>query len=274
MSTPTGLFRKTPLLDTYYFADLAADILKDPHRSGAEWSDFIADLAEESYSENYSKYTTMHRFLREMISRSLYDRDFATVTDERTPAYIVFKNCIPFESERMKLGVELALRAYGVDYVEFEGWGTGGPIDMDAFFHWYQELQLSQAYEDMLRLLTDEVFTVVFTDKRTLFSLNYWLAQKHEWAGRAATARRRPPSWARRAVFFRDRGRCARCGTDLSGLLSLEGNPVFDHVVPLIATGPNDVTNLQLLCSRSNGLKGTSLEVPVQSYELWFEPDD
>ena len=164
MSTPTGLFRKTALLDTYYFADLAADVLKDPYQSGSEWSDFISDLAEDSYDENYPKHTTMHRFLSEMVSRSLYDRDFATITNERTPAYIASQNRSSFESDRLKLGVERALRAYGVDYEEFDSWGTGGPIDIDAFYDWYGELRLSQAYEDLLRLLTDEVFTVVLTD--------------------------------------------------------------------------------------------------------------
>ncbi|GAA2696477.1 MULTISPECIES: HNH endonuclease [Actinosynnema] len=50
----------------------------------------------------------------------------------------------------------------------------------------------------------------------------------------------RIPAEVRRAVFERDRGRCAHCG----GTTSLN----YDHVVPLAEGGPSTVGNLRVLC--------------------------
>jgi 5-methylcytosine-specific restriction endonuclease McrA len=70
--------------------------------------------------------------------------------------------------------------------------------------------------------------------------------------------RKPPPPWARRAVFFREHGRCAACCRDLTGLLDALSASHFDHIVPLAHGGLNDVSNLQLLCQRCNGRKPTT----------------
>jgi len=64
---------------------------------------------------------------------------------------------------------------------------------------------------------------------------------------------RRPPipEEVRRAVFRRDGGRCAACGSD--ELLQ------FDHVIPVALGGGSTAENLQLLCAPCNRDKGASL---------------
>jgi hypothetical protein len=55
----------------------------------------------------------------------------------------------------------------------------------------------------------------------------------------------------RLAVFARDGGRCAGCGSDFE----LQ----YDHVIPLALGGGSGVDNLQLLCADCNRRKGAAL---------------
>jgi len=64
--------------------------------------------------------------------------------------------------------------------------------------------------------------------------------------------RREPiPREVRRAVFERDGGKCAECGStfDLQ----------YDHVIPVALGGASTVENLQLLCGDCNRQKGADL---------------
>ena len=64
------------------------------------------------------------------------------------------------------------------------------------------------------------------------------------------------PSWAKKAIISRDRGKCAQCDKNL--VIELESNYHFDHIVPLHYGGTNDLSNLQLLCEKCNLEKSTS----------------
>jgi HNH endonuclease len=55
----------------------------------------------------------------------------------------------------------------------------------------------------------------------------------------------------RLAVFARDGGRCADCGSDFE----LQ----YDHVIPVALGGGSEVDNLQLLCADCNRRKGAAL---------------
>ncbi|WP_223157427.1 HNH endonuclease, partial [Sulfurovum sp. bin170] len=55
--------------------------------------------------------------------------------------------------------------------------------------------------------------------------------------------RKNIPSWAKKAVFFRDRGTCTYCKKDLSGIINISNNYHIDHIVPLAKYGFNDISN-------------------------------
>jgi 5-methylcytosine-specific restriction endonuclease McrA len=74
-------------------------------------------------------------------------------------------------------------------------------------------------------------------------------------AARSVLSRANPPDWAKRAVFFRDRGYYCRCERNLDNSRSPITHAQYDHIVPLAAGGMNDVSNLQLMCDAYNGKK-------------------
>lgn len=80
------------------------------------------------------------------------------------------------------------------------------------------------------------------------------------------------PEWLKRAVFYRDNGRCQHCGKDLSGLISINNDKElqFDHIVPLEHGGTNDATNFQLLCSPCNSQKGGKSYNPNYYYQMYW----
>jgi 5-methylcytosine-specific restriction endonuclease McrA len=67
-----------------------------------------------------------------------------------------------------------------------------------------------------------------------------------------ARPRREPiPREMRRAVFDRDGGRCAECGSNF--------DLQYDHIIPVALGGATSVENLQLLCADCNRQKSDSL---------------
>jgi hypothetical protein len=63
--------------------------------------------------------------------------------------------------------------------------------------------------------------------------------------------RERIPTEVRRAVWIRDQGKCARCGS--------RERLEYDHVVPLVRGGSNTERNIELLCEVCNRVKSDSI---------------
>ncbi|WP_425128878.1 HNH endonuclease [Burkholderia gladioli] len=64
------------------------------------------------------------------------------------------------------------------------------------------------------------------------------------------------PVWLKKAIFYRDHGRCGICNCDLTGLIAIDKEIHIDHMVPISLFGTNDPTNLQILCDSCNLKKG------------------
>lgn len=64
--------------------------------------------------------------------------------------------------------------------------------------------------------------------------------------------RTRIPEEVRIAVWRRDQGRCARCGS--------RENLEYDHIVPVSKGGNNTARNIELLCQDCNRAKGNRVE--------------
>jgi hypothetical protein len=188
-----------------------------------------------------------------------------------------------------ELWVDQALRHHGLESPGFRNWlreqdVTADKINEDHIADYHNELYLSGDLEDLIEQLTDEVFFVLFANRALLARLNEYVAGvvghftpdassagHEEWlAADGRVKRARIPEWAKNAVFFRDRGMCVQCLTNLSGLLTAQTDDNFDHIVPLKEGGINDVTNLQLLCGTCNKRKGGRRANVPNRYESWY----
>lgn len=131
-----------------------------------------------------------------------------------------------------------------------------------------------EAYADALKerfdsravqTIADAAFSILFCDKDVLFTFNKKITdqikklKKAEYPGYLQgdgyLNRDAIPNWLKDGVFYRDRGRCQECGTDLSRLFQNGNNANYDHIIPLRQGGSNDPTNFQLMCEHCNKAK-------------------
>ncbi|MBL1410110.1 HNH endonuclease [Sphingobacterium faecale] len=77
-------------------------------------------------------------------------------------------------------------------------------------------------------------------------------------------------SWVQKAIFYRDKGCCAICLSDLSGLLKTDFHKAIDHIVPINLGGTNDITNFQLICRSCNSKKSGKVIKTSKYYSPFF----
>lgn len=129
--------------------------------------------------------------------------------------------------------------------------------------------------------IVDATFYLLYDNKEFLFKFNKYISQfvtiatlpndcfdKNGHVIRAKYI----PTWLKRAVYYRDRGRCQHCGKDLSGQFSIpeDGALHYDHIIPLEQGGTNDATNFQLLCGKCNLKKSGNLFFPDYRYQMYW----
>lgn len=127
--------------------------------------------------------------------------------------------------------------------------------------------QLLSYYDKTLfKYVVEDTFTVLFQNKVFLRDFNLKIAELinslkyHEYpdilSSDGVLKRCNLPEWLKQGVFYRDKGKCQLCGTDLSRLLNNDFKIHYDHIIPLDLGGTNDPTNFQLTCSICNLNKG------------------
>lgn len=248
---------------------------------------------------NWPKDTLVHKFARWAAHEMFYDEiegpyaERAVLGDE------------PGQWRPVRyMSATVALRHYAIDNHRFEVpprdgemvrdgnnqsvWRESNKVPDACFDYFTEDLMLSKPYELLLDQLADEVFHAVFANRALLYGLN-WIASciVSELSAEACAetpevaqlfrvrrdgilTRKKPPKWARKAVFHRDRGRCTYCRTDLTGVYDSLSKHNFDHMIPLAAGGLNDITNLQLLCAGCNGTKSNKFLDAGDAYRRWF----
>jgi len=223
----------------YYFANAAFNIVRDSHLYIRGIEEMLGDMRTLALMRPFHKFTNLHNFLSDLI-REIVEGDVGQL-DESEPRLLV-----------------QFLSTYDVPF------SSADDMDEEKF---YDFTSGCDRYHDALDELTDEVFHVLFNDVMFLERFNRLCASYIENSGFGSEHRTKTgtlkrlaiPTWARRAIFHRDKGECRQCKKSVAATINQIETERYDHIVPLAAFGSNDVTNLQLLCEPCNGSKSAQL---------------
>ncbi len=124
------------------------------------------------------------------------------------------------------------------------------------------------AISELTPILVKEVFTLLFNDREAMKEFNVKLANEIGVKTERCTHWN---EWLKKALVHREKGLCAICKADLTGVYNRLGKLAVDHIVPINLNGVNDPTNLQVLCQKCNVEKGGNEIVTSNSMPLFWE---
>jgi hypothetical protein len=267
-------FFEIKYFETYYFANIINNILSNP-LGFPEVFDSFFNSGVEAFLKPFPKQSRLHDFIIWAIETIVYEDIDADIDSIR--------------KGKLETWVEYAYQHYKLDYYSLDEWCKNNNLSKselseDDLFEYFQELRITEPYDKLLTLMSEEIFFILFQNRGLLYTLNYWISNSlskmevDEFESDSMKLltkknflkRSRIPVWVQKAVFFRDRGMCLNCKKDLTGLFNLSSNKNYDHIIPLAQGGINDVTNVQLLCESCNKSKKENIIAVSQHYEKWY----
>lgn len=286
-----------PLISAYYYAtyryaSIVRNVLYDQFSYLRHLDSFYGDGAYLSFSKPFPRYSALHSFIEFVVDEVLMEESLEVDLDVLQDMAERFSSLPEAVADMalIRIPVDEAFTAHGIEEESFEAWLNDQGVQFvdatkDQLHDYITGLRLGQGYEDLLWQTTQEVFFVVFQNRSLLLLFNEMMARQFEttdydsidesqrWYFRRQGYLRRMaiPTWAMKAVFFRDRGLCVLCRRDLTGLVNVWNRENFDHIVPLRRGGMNDVSNLQLLCRECNLKKSAHAPRTSSTYEAWYE---
>ncbi len=266
--------------NVYYYCGILSNIIE------YQQEEFLTKLWEfsheylETIPKDYSKISVLVLFCRwsvkcimeedmrnELIEFKNFIKEFSEGSD------LTLKRAFWNEKESFSFEVERAIEHYYGDKIRFYDWLNEETYDFieDAFEEYLFELWIGHKYEDIVNQIANEMFYILFQNRKFLLLFNFYMSRTHD----KKIHRTYIPQWVKRAVFYRDRGKCVLCNKDLSGQLAIiEDNEIhYDHIVSLEQGGLNDVSNIQLLCKKCNLTKGELSDTNIL-YQNWYDIDE
>ena len=267
--------------NVYYYCNILDNLLH-LFTSSIDWASTGAQFTEpffEGEVENFSKYSALHAFCDFAVRKLMFEEaegvlervqevyDGLEIEDKEQRLKKAFQqsgngNCL--------LEVDRLFRMYNVQHETFYEYLVNNDFDfiLDAYTDF---VFLDGDLEDAMLHLSRELFYVLFQNREFLYRFNTYMAG----ANQLVSQRCNIPWWVRRAVKYRDRGKCVCCGKDLSGVLDCEDEASvhYDHMVALHVGGLNDVSNIQLMCRECN-LKKSDDSYTGTSYKDWYDFED
>lgn len=261
---------------TYYFANICNLVMEDSFEYLRTLNEFWGDGKIEYLIKPYSKHSTLHKYIEFCIDRLFYEsnKDFSEFKIE--------------ELEHKQFWINETLDYHNIEHLSFWEWYKIDERDIefidDLIYKYLQEIEFSDFYDKLKSQMIDETFFILFLNRKFLRKFNLNISGVFELqniddfnvntlnllTSKNRLKRKKVPVWARKAVFYRDRGKCTYCQKDLTGLINIENSYHIDHIVPLNIFGINDVSNLQLLCESCNTSKGSKHSNISKKYEKWY----
>ena len=276
---------KMSYYDVYYYCNIIDNLLH-LFTENIDWAPTGAQFTEPFFEKeiaNFPRYSALHEFCAFAV-RVLIDEDAEQSLD------IIQSRFDELENEGNK-----AKRLHKA--FRFDDDHLDGKIDIDrilsklkpdtqSFFDFLKKTDcscISDDYwdftfcngdlEEAIEQLSRELFYILFQNREFLYRFNLYMARANLAQGYSSPIKRCSiPQWVKRAVKYRDRGKCVHCRSDLSSRFDCEdeGAVHFDHIVSLHDGGLNDVSNIQLTCRKCNLSKsGNSFTSTV--YNDWYD---
>lgn len=231
-----------------------------------------------------NKYTLLHCFIGQYLYHYLMNERY----------YLLDQICDDFEADIIIRFIDETakiLNEYGIIVMEYEK-----KIKIFDEIYEQSDCSLDIEYKELVGKIYDEILEkfnnieedIVEATFYLLFNNKGFLFRFHEYLSKYVTVKflvtnffdtfnhikrcSYLPEWLKRAVFYRDNGRCQHCGKDLTGLLAIGSDKElqYDHIIPLERCGTNDATNFQLLCSDCNLKKGGNTCFPDYYYQMYW----
>lgn len=266
---------------TYYYANAIRNILHDQLAYIRNLNDFYGDEHILNFFEPFPKYSAFHLFI-EFIVESLFFEGLDEINTDQ-----LFQN---MGEKYRKLPLNRELECYAIDHRSFDEWfvGDSAPfeysVDKEDLYEYVQYLRDEGAIGTLHKHIVAEVFFILFSNHSLMQLFNDMMAGEissttfdevpSEFHGAfkrdGVLKRKYIPKWIQKTIFFRDRGQCVLCKSDISGVVCIGNIKNFDHIVPLSNGGLNDVTNIQLLCASCNNKKRDHNSCTSDVYEAWY----
>lgn len=262
---------------TYHFADICNAVMEDEFQYSRTLNDFWGEGNIEYFFEPFKKHSVLHKYVEFCIDRLFYESN-NDLSDFKID-----------ELRHKRFWVNEALDYHNIQHESFWQWYQNRYNDSTSFvedliYKYFEDIEFSDFYTSLKEQMIEETFFILFLNRKFLRQFNLNLAGIFEVQGevnysessmdlltnRWKLKRKRIPMWAKKAVFYRDRGKCTYCKKDLSGLINISNISHIDHIVPLDKFGFNDVSNLQLLCDNCNTSKGSRHSKISRDYEKWY----
>lgn len=261
---------------TYYFANIINNVVFDSFNYLRSLDRFFQF---EAVTDSFPKFSNLHRFIYFTLE--------SIIIDERNGEAI--ENVNDDNYRNANFYVNELINYHKISHLSFSEWYE--KVNISKSGHWedhvsnYYSYLLDGPLDQLLRRLTAEVFYILFQNRLFLKEFNELVASHIEsltlaeldrdqfglFAGDGILKRCYVNQWVKKAVFFRDRGHCCGCHTNLTNLVTMVDSEIhYDHIVPLDKSGANDISNIQLLCSVCNEKKGT-MSITFNFYQLWYE---
>ncbi len=288
--TTEGYF-EARYFETYRIALMIERLIENPFPYLRQLEGFYIDGLRYSFLQPFPRESHFHQFIRYVVTDIIFEDlgDF-DLEAARCAAQSYGKYLEGGAENALTSPLEYAFDYYDIEHQSFRDWITGQGRELtsatdDDLYDYYCDIRLTQDFEDLLQRIIDEVFFVTFLNRKLMRAFNTMMsmiiisditvsetpAEYRRFLKSDGVLRRvDPPKWAMKAVFHRERGKCAITKTDLTGTLSLTNKSHYDHVVPLSDGGLNDISNLQLLGSKANLKKSNKNTDTSLFYERWY----
>ena len=276
---------------TYYYANMISNIMDSPY-------DYIRSLSEFWRAGDNKISLNFHPFPRESVFHSFTYFIIESALFEELPGSEELENfkknyaaytshAAGYIEEPFLTDIEYYAHHYNFD--------VGHPwlavekdikdLTEDDVFTYYGELPFYRDdYEKLLKVMSNEVFNVLFTNRLLMGKFNNLIANTvssstlddipsdyaHFFKQDGVLKRVKIPEWTKRAIIFRDHGYCVRCHKDVSIQRRNNDEAQIDHIIPLADGGLNDISNLQLLCKHCNTQKGDRHYYTSNSSIDWY----